>query len=115
MRIPKKQRQPGFGYRASRITYHDVIFGIITNLGSQSDSGLSILQATPFEQKIIFVSLMGLKKSTSCLLSNLEHSCAYLWLTSIIQNALVWLVQKCLPEEWQSCSDLKIRSGTYQP
>jgi hypothetical protein len=31
-RLPKKQRKSGKGYRSDRITYHEVIFGILTNI-----------------------------------------------------------------------------------
>jgi len=31
-RIPKKQRKSGKGYRYDRITYFDMIFGILTNI-----------------------------------------------------------------------------------
>ncbi len=31
-RIPKNQRKQGQGYRSYRITYFDLIFGMITNL-----------------------------------------------------------------------------------
>ncbi len=34
---------------------------------------------------------------------------AYLWLISIVQNALQWFKRQCLPEDWQSCSYQKIR------
>lgn len=59
--------------------------------------------------KIIFGIPIGLLTRTNYLPKNFEHSCAYLWLMSIVQNALQWFKRQCLPEDWQSCSYQKIR------
>lgn len=112
-RLPKKQRKSGKGYRSDRITYHEVIFGILTNI---SGHPIHIYEFYKQRQTIenYFRDSNWSFKANKLPSQKFRANQAYLWLTSIVQNALVWFQRQCLPENWQSCSYQKILSGTYQ-
>jgi len=107
-RIPQKQRKQGKGYRSYRITYQEMIFGILTNL-----SGNKVLVYEFYKQRQTVENYFrdsNWSFETSKLPSHkFRANQAYLWLISIVQNALQWFKRQCLPSEWQSCSYQKIR------
>jgi hypothetical protein len=107
-RIPKNQRKQGKGHRSYRITHHEMIFGILTNI-----SGNPIHVYKFYKQRQTIENYFRdsnwsfeINKLPS---QRFRANEAYLWLTTIVQNALVWFKRQCLPEDWQSCSHQKIR------
>jgi len=107
-RIPKNQRKQGKGHRSYRITHHEIIFGILTNI-----SGNPIHVYKFYKQRQTIENYFRdsnwsfeINKLPS---QRFRANEAYLWLTTIVQNALVWFKRQCLPEDWQSCSHQKIR------
>ena len=51
-RIPKNQRKQGKGYRASRITYQEIIFGILTNLSGNPISVYEFYKQRHLKRKL---------------------------------------------------------------
>lgn len=107
-RIPKNQRKQGKGYRSNRIRYIEIVFGILTNI-----SGNPVYVYEFYKQRQTIENYFRdcnwsfeIGKLPS---QQFRANQAYLWLTSIIQNALLWFKHQCLPSEWQSCSHQKIR------
>lgn len=107
-RIPKKQRKSGQGYRPSRIIYQEVIFGILTNI---SGNPIHVYKFYKQRQTIenYFRDSNGSFELNKLPSQQFRANQSYLWLTSIVQNALMWFKRQCLPENWQSCSYQKIR------
>lgn len=107
-RIPKKQRKQGRGYRSYRITYQEIIFGILTNL-----SGNKVLVYEFYKQRQTvenyFRDSNCAEEANKLPSQKFRANQAYLWLTRQVQNALQWFKRQCLPEDWQSCSYQKIR------
>jgi len=107
-RIPKNQRKQGKGHRSYRITYHEVIFGILTNISRNP------IQVYKFYKQRQTIENYFRDSNWSFEINKLPSQQfraneAYLSLTTIVQNALVWFKRQCLPENWQSCSHQKIR------
>ena len=107
-RIPKKQRQSGKGYRSYHITYQEIILGILTNLSANPISVYKFYKQRQTIENYFRDSNWSFEvgKLPS---QKFRANQAYLWLMSIIQNALLWFKHQCLPKEWQSSSYQKIR------
>lgn len=107
-RIPKNQRKQGKGSRSSCVTYQEIVFGILTNI-----EGHPILIHEFYKQRQTIENYFR-DSNWSFQIGKLPSqqfraNQAYLWLMSITQNALLWFKHQCLPDDWQSCSDLQIR------
>jgi len=107
-RIPQNQRQSGQGYRAYQIIYKEIIFGIITNIEGHP---ICVYEFYKQRQTIenYFRDSNWSFEASKLPSQKFRANQAYLWLTSIVQNALQWFKRQCLPEDWQSCSYQKIR------
>ncbi len=107
-RIPIKQRKQGKGYRPYRVTYKEIVFGILTNI-----SGNPVRLCEFYKQRQTIENYFrdsNWSFETGKLPSQkFRANQAYLWLTSIVQNSLQWFKRQCLPESWQACSYQKIR------
>lgn len=107
-RIPKNQRKKGTGYRASRITYQEIIFAILTNLEGHS------IHVYEFYKQRQTIENYFRDSNWSFEIGKLpsqqfQANQAYLWLMSLVQNVLLWFKHQCLPDHWQSASYQKIR------
>ncbi|MCP3965381.1 MAG: transposase [Desulfobacteraceae bacterium] len=107
-RIPKTQRIQGKGYRSFRITYKEIIFGILTNIDGKA---AQIYEFYKHRQTIenYFRDSNWSFETGKLPSQRFSANQAYLWLISIVQNSLQWFKRQCLPEYWQSCSYQKIR------
>lgn len=107
-RIPKRQRSTGRGYRAYRITYRDILFGILTNIPGKP---LQIYQFYKERQTIenYFRDSYWSFETGKLPSQFFRANQAYLWLVSLVQNALVWFQRQCLPPQWHTCSYRTIR------
>jgi hypothetical protein len=107
-RIPKNQRQYGRGHRPYRLTYRKIIFGILTNIPG---TPLQIYQLYKERQTIenYFRDSYWSFETGKLPSKHFRANQTYLLLVSIVQNALQWFKQQCLPESWRSCSYQTIR------
>lgn len=107
-RIPIKQRKQGRGYRPYRITYREIVFGILTNI---SGNPVHLYEFYKQRQTIenYFRDSNWSFETGKLPSQRFRANQAYLWLTSIVQNSLQWFKRQCLPEHWQSCSYQRIR------
>jgi len=107
-RIPKRQRSSGRGHRCYRITYRDIIFGILTNIPGKA---LQIYQFYKERQRIenYFRDSYWSFETGKLPSQFFRANQAYLWFVSLVQNALVWCKRQCLPPQWQTCSYQTIR------
>lgn len=107
-RIPKNQRQLGKGHRASSITYQEIVFGILTNI---EGNPVHIYEFYKQRQTIenYFRDSNWSFEVGKLPSQQFAANQAYLWLISLVQNALLWFKRQCLPIDWQSCSYQKIR------
>jgi hypothetical protein len=107
-RIPKNQRQLAQGYRSYRITYQEIIFGILTNLSADP---IVVYQFYKQRQTIenYFRDSNWSFEIGKLPSQQFRANQAYLWLMSLSQNALLWFKRQCLPEDWQSYSYQRIR------
>jgi len=107
-RIPKNKCKQGKGYRSYCITYQEIIFAILTNI-----EGNPLHIYTFYKQRQTIENYFrdsNWSFETSKLPSQqFRANQSYLWLTTIVQNALVWFKRQCLPDDWQSGSIQKIR------
>jgi len=107
-RIPKNKRELGKGYRSYCITYQEIVFAILTHI---EGNPIQIYEFYKQRQTIenYFRDSNWSFETNKLPSQQFRANQSYLWLTTIVQNALVWFKRQCLPDDWQSCFYQKIR------
>jgi hypothetical protein len=107
-RIPKNKREQGKGHRSYCITYQEIVFAILTNI---EGNPIYIYEFYKQRQTIenYFRDSNWSFETNKLPSQQFRANQSYLWLTTIVQNALIWFKRQCLPDDWQSCSYQKIR------